>query len=185
MDQAGDNPPEDVEETQTRPTRALFQHLMRMIETRMDAAGVAVRWEIDEITSRLQLKLLAAGALLIALWAAIVLIAIALPPRLRIPVLSVVVAAFVIAAVWAFLVANRERVRGETGSMRWFIDGLKLDLEVLARTAERSRARAEPPPADTPPAAEPPPPEDTPPPGPRDFSGQPSSTRSPPSDIAA
>jgi uncharacterized membrane protein YqjE len=177
MDPAGDREPENPEERESRPARTLFQHLLRMFETRMDAAGVAVRWEIDAVTSRLQLKLIAAGALLIALWAAVVLIAIALPPHLRIPVLSVVVAGFAIAAVWAFLAARRERIPGETGSMRWFVDGLKADLEVLARTAERARPRAEPPPAEPPPAETPPPSEARPP--------QDISSRSPPSDIAA
>lgn len=182
IDPAGDSAPEQPEETETRPIRALFQHLVRMLETRMDAAGVAVRWEIAAITARLQLKLLAAGALLVALWAAVVLIAIALPPHLRIPVLSVVVAVFAIAAVWALLASRRERRPGETGSMRWFVDGLKLDLEVLARTAERARANAGPPPVETPPprAAA-----DAPSAAPQDTSGTTSANRSPPSDIAA
>lgn len=177
---AGDKTPEhDVEPEETGPARALTLHLLRMLDTRMDAFGLAVRSEINEVTSRAQLKLLAVAALVVALWAAIVLIAVALPPHLRVPVLSVVVGVFLVAALWAFLTARRERVPGEVGSMRWFLDGLKLDLEVLSRTLEGARAHG----------AEPPPPESEPPPAqenaPGATTGATPENRRPPSDLAA
>ena len=131
MKATGDKAPEhEVEPEETGPARALTLHLLRMLDTRMDAFGLAVRSEITAVTSRAQLKLLSLAALVVALWAAVVLIAVALPPNLRVPVLSVVIGVFLVAALWALLVARRERVPGELGSMRWFLDGLKLDLEV-------------------------------------------------------
>jgi len=63
-----------------------------------------------------------------------VLLAIALPPNLRLPVLSGVVLAFVLLAVWAVLRANRMIAGKDVGSLTWFLDSLKLDLEVLARS---------------------------------------------------
>jgi uncharacterized membrane protein YqjE len=116
------------------PARALTLHLLRMLETRMDAAGIALDTEIQSLTSRAQLKLLAAGAVFFAIWGGIVLLAIALPEPARIPVLSGVIAAFVIAAIWAQLAAKRRAASHEVGSMRWFLDGLKRDLEVLSRS---------------------------------------------------
>jgi uncharacterized membrane protein YqjE len=118
----------------TGPARALTLHLLRMLETRMDAAGIALDNEIQSITSRVQLKLLAAGAVFFAIWGGIVLLAIALPEPARIPVLAGVIVAFVIAAIWAQLAAKRRAGSHDVGSMRWFLDGLKRDLEVLSRS---------------------------------------------------
>jgi uncharacterized membrane protein YqjE len=116
------------------PTRALTIHLLRMLETRMDAAGIAINSEIQTFSLRLQLKLLAAGALFIAIWGGIVLLAIVLPDPYRGPVLGLVVAAFVALAIWAHVAARRATSSQAVGSMRWFLDSLKLDLEVLSRS---------------------------------------------------
>jgi uncharacterized membrane protein YqjE len=116
------------------PARALTMHLLRMLETRMDAAGIALNSEIQTFGLRLQFKLLAVGALFIAIWGAIVLLAIVLPDPYRAPVLGLVVAAFAAVAVWAHLAAKRAISSHTVGSMRWFLDGLKLDLEVLSRS---------------------------------------------------
>jgi uncharacterized membrane protein YqjE len=159
------------------PTRALLLHLLRMLETRVEAARITAQSEVRVVKNRVQLKLLAGVAMIVALWAAIVLIAVALPPHLRIPVLSAVVALFAIGAVVAWIVASRERKLDEPGSLGWFVDGLKLDLEVFARTFERSTAHAAAQPADEPPPDQPPPP--------RETQEPPTSTRSPPSDLAA
>jgi uncharacterized membrane protein YqjE len=116
------------------PARALTLHLLRMLETRMDAAGIAINSEVNSFTARLQLKLLAAGALFMATWGGIVLIAIALPEAWRIPVLAAVIVGFVLAALWAMAAARRKAEGQEVGSMRWFMEGLRRDLEVLSRT---------------------------------------------------
>jgi uncharacterized membrane protein YqjE len=116
------------------PAREMSLHLLRMLETRIEAAGIALQAEAQRLVSRLQLQLLAAAALFIAIWGGIVLLAIALPPNLRVPVLSGVVAAFVIGAVWALLRARRLLPGREVGSLSWFLDALKLDLEVLSRS---------------------------------------------------
>jgi uncharacterized membrane protein YqjE len=116
------------------PTRALTIHLLRMLETRMDAAGIALNSEIQTFSLRLQLKLLAAGAFFIAIWGGIVLLAIVLPDPYRGPVLGLVVAAFVALALWAHFAARRAISSHAVGSMRWFLDSLKLDLEVLSRS---------------------------------------------------
>jgi hypothetical protein len=78
-----------------------------------------------------------------------VLLAIVLPPNLRVPVLGAVIAAFVIAGVWAHLAANRAVSSHEVGSMTWFLDNLKLDVDVLSRSLAQSRAQKaqSPPPA--------------------------------------
>jgi hypothetical protein len=87
----------------------------------------------------------AAGALFIAIWGGIVLLAVALPEPYRIPVLSIVVAAFALGAAWAQWAAKRKVASTEIGSMRWFLDGLKLDLEVLSRTLNHRRPEADAP----------------------------------------
>jgi len=131
-------PPGDQE---AGPTRALTLHLLRMLETRMDAAGIAINTEVQTFSSRLQLKLLAAGALFIAIWGGIVLLAIALPEPYRVPVLAMVVAGFAGAAFWAQWAAKRNLTTGDVGSMRWFLDGLRQDFEILSRTlAHRNEA---------------------------------------------
>lgn len=135
-----DAPPDSADqETESGTARALSLHLLRMFETRMDAAGIAVQAELHSFTVRLQMKMLAAGALFLAAWAGVVLLAIALPPNLRIPVLSAVVVALVIAGIWAQRVAARKGTGSELGSLRWFLDSIKLDLEVLTRSLAQSR----------------------------------------------
>jgi uncharacterized membrane protein YqjE len=132
------------EEEESGSARALTLHVLRMLETRMDAAGIALHAEVQSLSARVQLRLLAAGALFIAIWGGIVLLAIALPPHLRIPVLTGVVVAFVIGGVWAQLAAKRQVSSHDVGSMTWFLDSLKLDLDVLSRTLTQSRRHAPP-----------------------------------------
>ena len=106
---------DDAEEQ--HPARALTLHLLRMLETRMDAAGIALQSEVQSFSARIQLRLLAAGAVFIAIWGAIVLL-----------------------AVWAQLASKKKASSRDVGSMSWFLDGLKLDLEVLSRSLNRARS---------------------------------------------
>ena len=148
--------PEAPDEDEPGAARALTLHVLRMFETRMDAAGIALQSEIQSFSSKLQLRILGAAAFFLALWAGIVLAAIALPAHLRIPVLSGVVAAFVIGGVWAFLAAKRAATVTGVGSLTWFLDNLKQDVDVLSRSlahrrqpqqAEEPAPTPEPPPA--------------------------------------
>jgi len=134
------------------PAREVSLHLLRMLETRLEAAGIVLQAESQRVMSRLQLRLLAAAATFIAIWGGIVLLAIALPPNLRIPVLSGVVAAFLLAAVVCVLRANRLVAGKQVGSLSWFLDSLKLDLEVLARSLSHHQSQTAP---QTPPPPEP------------------------------
>jgi uncharacterized membrane protein YqjE len=127
-------------EPDTHPAREMSMHLLRMLETRMDAAGIALQGETQRLMARLQLRLFAAGAMFIAIWGGIVLLAIALPPHLRVPVLGVVVAGFVILAVAALVYASRKASTHEVGSLHWFLDSLRQDLEVLSRALARGQA---------------------------------------------
>lgn len=140
MEEANEANPERAEEEDTGPARALTLHLLRMLETRADAAAIALQSEVQSFQSRLQLRLLAAGAIFIAIWGGIVLLAIALPPHLRVPVLSAVVAAFVIGAVAAQMLAKRKVASRDVGSMTWFLDSLRMDFEVLSRSLASARA---------------------------------------------
>jgi uncharacterized membrane protein YqjE len=135
-----------IEEAASHPAREMSLHLLRMLETRLEAAGIVLQSESQRVVTRLQLHLFAAAAGFIAIWGGIVLLAIALPPNLRIPVLSGVVAAFVLAAVWCVWRANSMIAGREVGSLSWFLDSLKLDLEVLARSLGHHQAQAAPPP---------------------------------------
>ena len=135
-----DDPENDMQESGS--ARALTLHLLRMLETRMDAAGIALNSEVESFSSRIQLKLLAAGALFIAIWGGIVLLAIALPDPWRIPVLAGVILLFVGGALWAQFAAKKLDAPQGVGSMRWFLDGLKLDFEVLTRTLSHTRRAA-------------------------------------------
>jgi uncharacterized membrane protein YqjE len=144
------------------PARDLSLHLLRMVETRIEAAGIVLQSESRRLVSRVQLHLLAAAAIFIAIWGGIVLLAIALPPHLRVPVLAGVVGAFVLTAVIAIVMANRKIAGSGVGSLDWFLDSLKQDLEVWARSLAHHNAQSN---------AQPVPPPDH--------------HRSPPSDIAA
>ena len=132
-------PPSAAPEEPVHPARELSLHLLRMLETRMDAASIVLQAESQRLLMRLQLQILAAAAGFIAIWGGIVLLAIALPPHLRAPVLGAVVALFVIGAAVAWLVAGRMVGTRELGSLSWFLEGLKLDLEVLARALSQSQ----------------------------------------------
>jgi uncharacterized membrane protein YqjE len=163
MDPAGENAPGSGVDPEPHPAREMSLHLLRMLETRMDAAGIALQGETQLIMARLQLKLLGAAAIFISIWGGIVLLAIALPPNLRVPVLSAVVVAFVIAGVVCIQIAKRKASTREIGSLAWFLDCLRLDLEVLSRTLARSQSQAPSQPQEP----------------------QPEPERNPPSDIAA
>ena len=152
MPDSVDNAPVNGREEPSHPAREMSLHLLRMLETRLEAAGIVLQAETRRVVSRLQLRLLAAAAGFIAIWGGIVLLAIALPPNLRIPVLSGVVAAFVLVAVWCVLRANRMIAGQQVGSLSWFLDSLKLDLEVLARSLAHHQAPVAP---QTPPPPEP------------------------------
>lgn len=151
-----------IEEAPSHPAREMSLHLLRMLETRLEAAGIVLQSESRRLVSRLQLHLLAAAAGFIAIWGGIVLLAIALPPNLRIPVLSGVVAAFVLAAIWAVLRARRMIAGREVGSLTWFLDSLKLDLEVLARSLAQPQAQVAPQPPPQAPGPQPEPPREQP-----------------------
>lgn len=127
-------------ESATRPAREMSLHLLRMVETRLEAAGLVLQSESGRLVARLELQLLGAAAIFIAIWGGIVLLAIALPPNLRVPVLSGVVAAFVIAALWALLKARALVAGREVGSMHWFLESLKRDLEVLSSSLAESQS---------------------------------------------
>ena len=143
---AAERPPDDIgadapPSGEPSPARELSLHLLRMLETRMDAAGIALQGETQLLMARLQLKMLAAAAGFIAIWGGIVLLAIALPEPYRVPVLAMVVAGFAGAAFWAQWAAKRNLTTGDVGSMRWFLDGLRQDFEILSRTlAHRNEA---------------------------------------------
>ena len=153
--------PEAPDDDEPGAARALTLHILRMFETRMDAAGIALQSEIQAFSSKLQLRLLASAAFFLALWGGIVLVAIALPPHLRIPVLAGVVAAFVIAGVWALVAAKRAATVNGVGSMTWFFDNLKQDVDVLSRSLAQRRQRksqeTSQPPSPESPTPEPPP----------------------------
>ena len=150
MEGQNDAPAAAPEEDEPGQARALTIHLLRMLETRVDAAGIALQAEMHSFSSRLQWRVIAAALFFIALWGGIVLLAIVLPPHLRVPVLAAVIAAFVIGGVWAYLAANRSVSSRDVGSMSWFLDSLKLDMEVLSRSLTQSRAQQAPPPTATP-----------------------------------
>jgi uncharacterized membrane protein YqjE len=139
---------EHTEEAHSGPARELTLHLLRMLETRADAAGIAVQSEIQSFSARLQLRVLAGAAMFFAVWAGIVLLAIVLPPHLRVPVLAALVGLFIIGGVIALLVAKRKVDSREVGSMTWFLESLKLDFEVFSRALEKPPAVAPPPPSE-------------------------------------
>jgi uncharacterized membrane protein YqjE len=144
MDEANEAQPEREEEEEAGPARALTLHLLRMFETRIDAAGIALQGELQSFQARLQLRLLAFAALFFAIWGGLVLLAIALPPHLKVPVLSGVFALFVIVGVAALMVAKRKVASSDVGSMSWFMDSLRLDFEVLSRSLAKPRAAPSP-----------------------------------------
>jgi len=144
MEGQNDEPADTPADDEPGKARALALHVLRMFETRMDAAGIALQAEIDAFSSRLQLRVVAGALFFIALWGGIVLLAIALPPHLRIPVLAAVIAAFVAGGVWAHFAAKRSESSNDVGSMTWFLDNLKRDVDVLSRSLAQSRAQQAP-----------------------------------------
>jgi len=122
------------------PAREMSLHLLRMVETRLEAAGIVLQNEGQRLATRLQLQVIGGSAIFIAIWGGIVLLAIALPANLRVPVLSGVVLAFVATAAWAFMKANRMIAGRDVGSMHWFVESMKRDVEVLSRSLNESQA---------------------------------------------
>jgi uncharacterized membrane protein YqjE len=120
-------------ESEPGRARLLGAHVLRMFETRMDAAAIAIEYETQSLATRLRLRLFAVGAIFMAVWAGIVLLAVALPDPWRVPVLAGVVAAFAIGAIVLQVRIGRRVEQQAVGSMRWFVDGLRADVEVLAR----------------------------------------------------
>jgi uncharacterized membrane protein YqjE len=155
MEGQNDEPADESADDEPGKARALALHVLRMFETRVDAAGIALQAELQSFSSRLQLRVIAGALFFLALWGGIVLLAIALPPHLRIPVLAAVIGACVAGGVWAQLAAKRSESSHDVGSMTWFLDNLKRDVDVLSRSLAQSRAQQapqqqSPPPADTP-----------------------------------
>ena len=148
MDEGAEKAPLTPGEEPAHPAREMSLHLLRMLETRADAASIALQSEMQSFSARLQLRVLAGAAMFFAIWAGIVLLAIVVPPELRVPVLGGLVALFVVGSVVALLMAKRKVESREVGSMTWFLDSLKLDLEVFARALEKPKAAAPPPPAE-------------------------------------
>jgi uncharacterized membrane protein YqjE len=136
--------PSAAPEPESHPARELSVHLLRMLETRMEAAGIAIQGETQLLMARLQLKLLVGAALFFAVWGGIVLLAVALPEHLRVPVLSAVVGAFALLALVAHLVAKKKASPRQPGSMRWFLDSLRQDLELLSRALSRQAPQSKP-----------------------------------------
>jgi uncharacterized membrane protein YqjE len=122
----------------TGPAREMSLHLLRMIETRLEAAGIVFQAESRRLLTRLQLQVIGGALGFIAIWGGIVLLAIGLPEHLRVPVLAVVVGAFVLGAAWAFIKASRMVAEKGVGSMHWFLEALKSDLEVLERSLQET-----------------------------------------------
>mgnify|MGYP003576006279 FL=1 len=110
----------------------------------MEAAGLALQGETRLVVTRLKLGMLAGVAAFFAVWGGIVLIAIALPEDLRVPVLSAVVAGFALLALIAYLVAKKKVSTTEVGTMRWFLDSLRQDLELLSRALARKSPQQKP-----------------------------------------
>ncbi len=73
-------PPSAEPEEPAHPARELSLHLLRMLETRMDAAGIVLQAESQRLLIAPAAQILAAAAGFIAIWGGIVLLAIALPP---------------------------------------------------------------------------------------------------------
>jgi uncharacterized membrane protein YqjE len=144
MEDSGEKPQQanGIDTDASHPAREMSLHMLRMLETRLEAAGIVLQAETQRIVGRVQLQMLAAAAVFISLWGGIVLLAIALPPHLRVPVLSGVVGAFVLTAVVAFLYARRMQPNTGIGSVTWFVDALKLDLDVLARSLAQHKGQA-------------------------------------------
>jgi uncharacterized membrane protein YqjE len=157
------------------PAHELSLHLLRMLETRLEAAGIVLQTESRRVVAKVQLQLLAAACLLIGLWGGIVFLAIALPPHLRVPVLGGVVGAFVVAALVAFFKARSMTADTGLGSLEWFLASLKQDLEIWARSLAFHQAHQ----------AHQAQQEHEPEPGPQEPVPPPDQNRSPPSDIAA
>ena len=142
MEEQNEAPQDPVEDEDPHPAREMTLHLLRMLETRADAAGIALQTEIQSFQNKLQLKLIFGAAVFFAVWSGIVLLAIVLPPHLRVPVLSTVVALFSVAAVVAYLAGKKQVGANGVGSMAWFLDSLRLDFEVLSRSIAHTRAQA-------------------------------------------
>jgi hypothetical protein len=122
------------------PARDLSLHLLRMLETRLDAAGLVVRTEARLLTSRLRLKVLAGAAAFLAVWGGIVLLAVTLPPHLRAPLLGVVVGILVLTSILALMIARRRYSSGRVGSLPWLMDNLRQDLELFSRSLQRPQS---------------------------------------------
>lgn len=145
MEQPSDVQGDQAEDNHSGPARELTLHLLRMLETRAEAGSIALRAEMQSFSARLQLRVIAGAAIFLAVWAGIVLLAIVLPPELRVPVLASLMGLLIVIAMIALLVAKRKVDSREVGSMAWFLESLKRDLEVFSRVLEKPQVTAPPP----------------------------------------
>ena len=132
-------PPSAASEEPAHPARELSLHLLRMLETRMDAAGIVLQAESQRLLMRLQLQFSPRPPASSQSGAASCCWRSRCPRTCARRCSGAVVALFVLGALVAWLVAGRMIAGRELGSLSWFLEGLKMDLEVLARALSQSQ----------------------------------------------
>jgi hypothetical protein len=117
MDESAEKAPLTPGEEPAHPAREMSLHLLRMLETRLEAAGIVLQSRASAWCRGCSCTCWPRPPASSPSGVGIVLLAIALPPNLRIPVLSGVVAAFVLGACGVRCRAHR-MIAGKDRSVR-------------------------------------------------------------------
>lgn len=118
------------------PAGASLRLLADMLQTRMEAVVLTVQIERDALWRALRWRCVSIAALLLAGWAALLLLAVWLPEPARIWVLAATTASLALLAAFAQWQLSRFRTQ-RSPARRQLLDAVRQDLDALATAVSR------------------------------------------------
>lgn len=111
--------------------------LVDMLQTRLEAAVLTAQIERDALWHILRWRCIGAGALLLAGWALLLLLAVWLPPSARIGVLAAVSVGLLLVWAWSQRQLAQQRAH-RTPAGHQLLDAVRRDLEALGGALSRT-----------------------------------------------
>ena len=116
---------------------ASLRLLVDMLQTRLEAVVLTAQIERDSIWRTLRWRCVGAGALLLAGWALLLLLAVWLPPPARIGVLAAISVALLLLWAWSQRQLAQQRAH-RTPAGHQLLDAVRRDLEALGGALSRT-----------------------------------------------
>lgn len=118
----------------------LLRLLVDMVQTRLEALVLTAQIERDALVSTVRWRIVGVGALLLAGWAFLLLLAVWLPPAARPWVLAGITLA--LALIWVFSVWRLKRYRAHrTPARHQLLEAVRRDLDALDDVLSRDTPR--------------------------------------------